>query len=210
MLGGAPASGRATPGLGRPAGRHAPHSRRLPARLLIEALTRLELLQALADRTPAGELTEAVDVAVQVTDSYLRTQLLTALAPLLPDGQRQQIWTEALTATHIARRYYMGGHQRELAESLPAGLSADQLTEALTVARQAADLEGQARLLAALPPRQAARMWLDILPILPRHRRPDILEDIPFLLAQLPDTGNRPQTARIVAEAVIAAGGWWS
>lgn len=69
-----------------------------------------------------------------------------------------------------------------------------------------ADLAGP---LAALVPQQAARMWLDILPILARRRRSEILEDIPFLVARLASMGSRPQLAQSVAEAVIAVGDWW-
>jgi len=55
---------------------------------------------------------------------------------VLERGQRQQVWTEALTATDITRGF-IRGKDSELARSLPDGLSAGQLAEALTVARQA-------------------------------------------------------------------------
>ena len=196
---------------------------------------------------PDGLLNQALAAAQAMTTDDGRAPVLAALAARLPDGQRQQVWTQALTASHMARDSVRWGVQWELVSALPDGLSADQLTEALTVARQAADGERQAnRLLAGLasrlpsgrwpvmaealaaaarigsgvladlagqvaglPPREAARIWLDLLPVLARARREQLLEDIQLLLAQLPDTPGCPRTAQAAAEAILAAGRWW-
>ena len=101
-------------------------------------------------RLPAGLLDQALAAARQMTTEDGRAPVLTALASRLPDARRQQVWTQALTATHMTRDYLIAPLQSALAESLPAGLSAGQLTEALTAARQVIDEEQRAPLLAGL------------------------------------------------------------
>lgn len=219
---------------------------------IIDEFLRGQVLAALVPRLPDDLLGPALAAARQMATEDGRVPVLTALASRLPDGLLQQVWTQALNATHMVRDYLMAPLQSVLAQSLPVGLSACRLTEALTAARKIADEEQRAPLLAGLAPQlpsgqqqvmaealaaaaqisryggarravlahlagpladllpvQAGRMWRDILPLLARYARPETMEDIQFVLAYVPDTGNRPQTARTVADTVIAVGNWW-
>jgi hypothetical protein len=210
-----------------------------------------QVLAALVPQLPDDLLGQALAAARVMTTEDGRAPVLAALAARLPDGQRQPVWTQALTASHMSHDYLPWGERWPLLTSLPDGLSADQLTEALTAARQAPDQERQARLLAGLapqlpssqprvmaealaaaarigfgstrrevltdlaglvadlPPLETARMLLDLLPILASRSRAELLEDVELLVTRLPDTANRPRTARAVAEAVLAVGQWW-
>jgi hypothetical protein len=129
---------------------------------------------------------------------------LAALAPHLP----ADLFAEAL---HAARRGV--SDEDEWAQML-AGL-ASQLPADLDAARWISDEGGRSQVLAALagqiadlPLSRTITLLQEVLPVLARRSRHEVLTDLRVLLAQPLRAVNGAQVST-TAEAVIAVGQWW-
>jgi hypothetical protein len=179
------------------------------ARQSTDDYERAYMLEVLAPRLPAGLLAEALAAARQISDVDSRAQLLIGLAPRLPAG----LLAEALAAARqISDEDCRVRVLAALAPRLPAGLFA----EALAAARQISDERERARALAALAGQMAAQAPLsdgallqEVLPVLARHPRHELVADLRILLAHPQGTALGTQIASITAEATIAVGNWW-
>jgi hypothetical protein len=182
------------------------HIRRIPdPHKQADALRTLH--EACGDRPWPWELT--LDVARTITGEGLRAEVLAALAPALPEGERSGVLDEALTA---ARRITDEWLQAEAlvalapaVAALPEGERSGVLAEALRAARTIADVSPRARVFAALAPALEVewhqRLWNETLRALAARRRSELLSDVAALCPWLTALAS-PTDLRRIASAI--------
>ena len=187
------------------------------AREIGDATARARALATLAPHLPEDlreqTLREALDAARGIGDADDRARALAALAPHLPEDLREQTLREALDAARGI------GDAKTRAEALAA--LAPRLAElgypqkGLDVAREierayirANALAGLAPRLAELPRPDLYRLWNEILPLLARRTRPDLLADLRALVPVIHALGGEEAIAE-TARAIQDVARWW-
>jgi hypothetical protein len=166
-------------------------------------------LAALAPHLPADLFAEALHAARRgVSDEDEWAQMLAGLASQLP----ADLLAEALDA---ARRISTKDNRAHVLAGLASQLPADLLVQALDAARWISDEGGRSQVLAALagqiadlPLSRTITLLQEVLPVLARRSRHEVLTDLRVLLAQPLRAVNGAQVST-TAEAVIAVGQWW-
>ena len=170
---------------------------------------RAQALAALAPHLPADLFAEALHAARRgVSDEDEWAQMLAGLASQLP----ADLLAEALDA---ARRISTKDNRAHVLAGLASQLPADLLVQALDAARWISDEGGRSQVLAALagqiadlPLSRTITLLQEVLPVLARRSRHEVLTDLRVLLAQPLRAVNGAQVST-TAEAVIAVGQWW-